>query len=317
MVQWTQDIGDPLMLWRPKVLIIDSNDLDVKKVEELLAKDERYTFRIDRVPSVEEGLESLHSKEYHAVILDLATPPYDGLEALTKLNGEVMKTPIIVLTGGLAEDCTLGHRAVQIGAQDFIHKSELDTRSLVNSIMFAVERQKRLDDVRAELFTDELTQVNNRRGFITLGQQQLKVAKRLGQSAAVLFIDVDNLKPINDLHGHEFGDIALLKVAGALIDTCRDSDIIGRLGGDEFAVFMVDTNITAAEVLKERLYNAINQKRIPECNIKLSASIGVSCYEPGALKNLLEMLADADELMYKQKQDKKRELSLVVEAAGR
>jgi diguanylate cyclase (GGDEF)-like protein len=215
-----------------------------------------------------------------------------------------MSTPVIVLTD--TDDYTIGHRAVQIGAQDYIYKGELGNRSLVSSILFAIERQKRLDDVRAELFIDELTQVNNRRGFITLGQQQLKIAKRLNQSAAVLFVDIDNLKPINDRYGHEFGDIALLKTAGALIDTCRDSDIIGRMGGDEFAVFMVDTNELSAEVLKERLYNAIATKRIPECDLKLAASIGVSCYKPGNLKNLLEMLADADDLMYKQKQERKK-----------
>lgn len=292
------------MLWRPKILIVDSNTEEVTLVEKLLLDDERYTFRIDKASSIEEGLKLMHEKTYHAILLDLSIPPYSGLEALTKLNGEVMSTPVIVITR-VEDNSDLGFRAVQIGAQDFIDKAKLQSSSLVTSIIFAVERQRRMDDIRAELFVDELTRVHNRRGFITLGQQQLKIAKRLNQSAAVLFVDIDSLKPINDIYGHECGDIALLKVASALLSTCRDSDIVGRMGGDEFAIFMVDTNNLAAEVLKDRVSNAVMLQKVPNCDIRLSVSIGVSCYEPGALKNLLEMLADADALMYKQKKIRK------------
>ena len=97
------------MLTRPKVLIINDNPADVALVEEQLSKDERFTFRVDKATSVEEGLELLRSKEFNVILLDLAIHPYNGLEALTKLNGEVMHTPVIVFTGD--EDCSLGHRA--------------------------------------------------------------------------------------------------------------------------------------------------------------------------------------------------------------
>jgi len=291
------------MLWRPKVLIINDDRDESIIIENMLHEDHRYTFRLDIVSSVEEAQENLSNKTYHSILLDLSLPGYSSLEALTKLNGEVMATPVIVMTDG--DDLRLGYRAVQIGAHDFLVKRGLTSQALISAILFSIERQKRLDDVRNELFTDELTQVFNRRGFITLGQQQLKVSKRFDQPAAVLFVDVDDLKPINDDYGHEYGDIALLKVASALLDTTRDADIVGRMGGDEFAVFMPNTDVIQAEKLKDRIYNAIRGKRIPECDIRLSVSIGASCYEAGKLPNLLAMLASADELMYKAKKEKK------------
>jgi len=292
------------MLWRPKVLIINDDQDESTVIENMLLDDHRYTFRIDTVSSVEEAQENLTNKSYHSILLDLSLPGFANLEALTKLNGEVMATPVIVMTDE-KDDFHLGYRAVQIGAHDFLVKEGLTSHALISAILFSIERQKRLDDVRNELFTDELTQVFNRRGFITLGQQQLKVSKRFDQPAAVLFVDVDDLKPINDEYGHEYGDIALLKVASALLDTTRDADIVGRMGGDEFAVFLPNTDVIQAEKLKERINNAIKGKRIPECDVRLSVSIGASCYEAGKLPNLLSMLASADELMYKVKKAKK------------
>lgn len=291
------------MLWRPKVLIINDNLEEMSVTENLLLEEDRYTFRVDKATTVEDSLECLSQKKYNAILLDLGLHGYNGLEALTKLNGEVINTPVIITTE--TNDMSLGHRAIQIGAHDFLEKEGLTSRALVSSILFSIERQKRSDDMRNELFTDELTQVYNRRGFITLGQQQLKIAKRFDQPAAVLFVDIDDLKPINDELGHEYGDMALLKVATGLMETCRDSDIVGRMGGDEFAVFMTNTDILQAEILKDRIYNVIRNKHLPECDIRLSVSIGVSCYEAKKLPTLLSMLAAADELMYKVKKEKR------------
>jgi len=156
---------------------------------------------------------------------------------------------------------------------------------------------------------DELTGLNNRRGFIALSQQQLKLADRNKKELLLFFADVDNLKWINDNHGHYEGDYALIEVARALKDTFRKSDILARLGGDEFAVLVVDAAQFGADVILARLeekLKAFNSK--PRRRYQLSLSIGIVSYDPNQPCSLEQLLFRADKLMYEHKRKKKDNL---------
>ncbi|GAB4155410.1 MAG: hypothetical protein Fur0046_35340 [Cyanobacteria bacterium J069] len=168
------------------------------------------------------------------------------------------------------------------------------------------ERKMAEESVRRLSLTDELTGLHNRRGFFLLAEQQLKLASRLGTDFSVLFIDLDGLKQINDLQGHEAGDAAIRAAAEVLRQTFRESDLLARLGGDEFAVLAPGTS-DDWERLQTRLQTWIarfNQQDHPP--FVLSMSVGSHPYASNETRSLEEILALADMQMYEQKRLKRQ-----------
>jgi len=115
------------------------------------------------------------------------------------------------------------------------------------------ERVRLEEKVQSLLVVDDLTGLYNRRGFFVLAEQQLRIAKRAKRKMFLFFIDVDNLKRINDISGHKEGDIALIDVAGVLKKTFRESDIIARIGGDEFIVLATNSVVESRKFMMKRL----------------------------------------------------------------
>jgi len=153
---------------------------------------------------------------------------------------------------------------------------------------------------------DELTGLNNRKGFITLAEQQLKIARRNMREFSLLFADLDNLKLINDTLGHREGDMALIANANILKNCFRESDIKARLGGDEFTVLIVDCSIETSTALNMRLQENIeefNESR--KASYSLSLSAGLAHYEPRNPCSLNDLLDKADLLMFEHKRSKK------------
>lgn len=152
--------------------------------------------------------------------------------------------------------------------------------------------------------TDQLTGIRNRRGFDELGGKVLEVCRRKGLSAAVITVDVDGMKAINDLRAsHAEGDRALISVADVLCSTFRDSDVVARLGGDEFCVLL--TGAAAADVpgALGRLAVAIAEaNRGDPGSPTLSLSAGWADFDPGADDELADLLVRADQAMYADKE---------------
>jgi len=168
------------------------------------------------------------------------------------------------------------------------------------------EERKQVEEViRNRSITDDLTNLFNRRGFFALAEQQLKIAMRTGREMALLFVDLDKLKWINDTLSHDAGDQALRETAAILKKTFRASDIIARIGGDEFVVLALETPENSAAVLNDHLQANIDaynvQNNLP---YKLSVSLGVARFDPRAPVNLEKLLIQADAVMYAQKKAK-------------
>ena len=167
------------------------------------------------------------------------------------------------------------------------------------------ERKQMEEEIRALSFRDPLTALYNRRGFITLAEQQLKAATRVQRKMLLTFLDVDGLKWINDTLGHEAGDKALVDAAEVLRRTFRESDIIARVGGDEFAVLAIDMTDLDPELLPNRLQRTIDAFNTDESKpYRLSLSWGMTVYEPGTAQSLDQLMSAADALMYAQKKAK-------------
>jgi len=167
------------------------------------------------------------------------------------------------------------------------------------------ERKRMEAEMREMSLRDLLTELYNRRGFITLAEQQIKAANRAQRPLQLTFIDLDRLKWINDTLGHEKGDKVLIDTAHLLRQTFRESDIIARLGGDEFAVLSIDSGEMNHDSVSQRLQQHIDAYNSEESRLyKLSMSWGTVIYHPDSPVSLDLLLSAADELMYTQKKAK-------------
>jgi diguanylate cyclase (GGDEF)-like protein/PAS domain S-box-containing protein len=176
------------------------------------------------------------------------------------------------------------------------------------SLSFAhdiTDRNRMEEEIREMSFRDQMTELYNRRGFITLAEQQFRAASRTQKPMLLTFIDCDGLKWINDTFGHEEGDRALIDTAHILRQTFREADIVARLGGDEFAVLSIDAADGNPDELLKRL--AQNIHAFNETGARpysLSMSWGTAVYDPHAPLSLDALMSAADELMYAQKKEK-------------
>lgn len=168
------------------------------------------------------------------------------------------------------------------------------------------EKAEELTRANAELenlsLVDDLTGLYNRRGFLALARHQSRLALRNHATFAIAFLDLDGLKQINDTHGHQEGDLALVEAASVLKGCFRTSDILARIGGDEFAVFVAET--------EEREMGARIQKRITARNAasdrpyRLSFSMGIVTSGSEENHTIEALLTRADSRMYEQKRKK-------------
>jgi diguanylate cyclase (GGDEF)-like protein/PAS domain S-box-containing protein len=169
-----------------------------------------------------------------------------------------------------------------------------------------ITERKRIEAEMQEMsLRDLLTDLYNRRGFITLAEQQIKAANRAQRPLQLTFIDCDGLKWINDTLGHKEGDKALIETSHILRQTFRESDIIARLGGDEFAILSLDAADMNQEDFSRRLQQHIDAYNAKESRqYKLSLSWGTAVYNPESPISLDELISAADALMYAQKKVK-------------
>lgn len=150
---------------------------------------------------------------------------------------------------------------------------------------------------------DELTGIANRRGFINLAEQTLKMCIREKQSVSLIYFDLDNFKQVNDQFGHAEGDKALKGFAHIMRETFRDSDVYGRIGGDEFVVLLVNTAKSVAEETLVRLHQALaDYNANTQHEYELSCTSGLVNCVADADTTIESMLAEADKLMYDKKQ---------------
>jgi diguanylate cyclase (GGDEF)-like protein len=158
------------------------------------------------------------------------------------------------------------------------------------------------DEAKHQAATDSLTGISNRRHFVEAAERLLAQALRYGRPCALVLIDVDRFKGINDTHGHATGDTVLRTIVAVLGRTLRESDLIGRLGGDEFAALLPETSAAMGLVTGERLRAAVQGERLTgdARDITLSVSVGVAALDETA-RTLDAVFKKADAALYEAK----------------
>ena len=230
-----------------------------------------------------------------------------GLAVMTARRG-APDAAIVAVVPWFDEALFLG--AIRLGAEDCVAAQQLDTPGLLRVLLVAAERHRLTSSLRAAAFTDELTGLYNRRGYVTRAATLLKVADP--KTVWQVFFDVDELKIINDTFGHWAGDRALMEVAAVLRQAFRSTDIVARVGGDEFAVLATAPADASPEAWtarwREPLATLATRKDLP-----LSVSVGLAQPDESGQMTPEDLLTRADTTMYTAKRLRKK----LVDSRGR
>ena len=283
---------------RLRVLLVEDAPADAMLIQEMLGGDpEPARWETAWVRRLSEAVEQLSTGRFDLALVDLSLGDSAGLATCDELLASFPALPVVVLTGDREEGT--GVAAVRRGAQDFLVKGRFDGNLLRRVMRYSLERHRLLQELRAQSLIDPLTGLYNRRGFETVGEQHLRLARRSGKGAFCIFCDVVGLKAINDRQGHAAGDEALRTVAFALGDALRRSDVLARLGGDEFAVLGAETGGGYEATLLARIHEAVFERtRAASLAFSVDVTLGLCRTAAESQAGLRDVLDEADRTMY-------------------
>ena len=215
----------------------------------------------------------------------------------------VTKDPNIRFYIGVPISSSDGHRIGTLCVMDeTVRDPTADELATMCDLAKIVEQEIATSDLA---MTDDLTGLANRRGFFAIANQLHRIADRLEKPMVIFMVDIDNMKEINDTHGHQEGDEVLREVAQAIKHTFRDTDVVARLGGDEFCVAMLGTNESDGLRATQRLERALeSQCRQRPHDYTIALSYGVARHTTDRIALIEKMLDQADQAMYEHKSAK-------------
>ena len=278
-----------------KLLLLEDSPSDADLVQLSLAETAE-PFDVVRAERLAQATDWLASETAGCALVDLSLPDAEGLDVIAALKQAAPELPLVVLSGATDEAVAL--RAVREGAQDYLMKGEATGALVARSIRYAIERKRTEIDLTYRAFHDPLTGLANRR--LLLDRLDHALAHRGGPTCAVLLLDLDGFKPINDELGHDAGDQVLLEVADRLRTTLRPADTKARLGGDEFVVLCEQVELPDARCVAGRLAAAISAPMaVDGRELVVGMSLGLAMADEGS--DASGILAAADRAMYEAK----------------
>jgi len=283
-----------------RVLLVDDDSMDVELVRIALNEVAGEDCALTTVIRLAEARDMVTAAAFDCVLLDLSLPDSMGLDTIAGIVTAAPDLPVVVLTG--LDDELTAMTAVQAGAQDYLTKRSLDGQVLWRTVRYAMERKRAEVVARHNAMHDALTGLPNRVLFLERLSGAMSQPGRDPGHVAVMFIDIDRFKGVNDSLGHAAGDALLIAVARRLENALRPRDLAARFGGDEFVVLCENMpSEFAALAHAERIQAALSVPfEIGETEIWMSASIGIALTSDvvGSPKDLIR---DADRAMYRAK----------------
>ena len=293
------------------ILVVDDNKLNLAAARKVLQD----KYRVIPVMKGEQALTYLESGECDMILLDIIMPDMDGFEVLKKIRAmeKCASIPVIFLTAD--NDARTETRCFQMGAVDFIGKPfvpdvmlsrigrALELEALRRNLADKLEQKTReVSAIKTKARQDALTGLWNR----MYTEEAVNGLLEQGAKGALMMIDIDNFKPINDSYGHIAGDRTLKMFAGILRDLSAEGDVLCRIGGDEFVIFV--RGITSREALSEHANRIIAAfcEKIKEFNFKMNTSISIGIAQtPEERTEFMELYGNADKALYYVKQNGK------------
>jgi diguanylate cyclase (GGDEF)-like protein len=271
-------------------------------LRKLLDAEDSSHFHIAHVTNLDLAAERLSSEPADILVVGLCSGPGQGATFVQAARSAAPDVPMIILADG--ENDSLAIEALRQGVQDFLPKDSLDRETLVRSVRYSMERHRLQKNLQNLSLIDDLTGLHNRRGFMALAEQHLRMIQRKG-AALLVYLDLDDLKLINDTYGHLEGNRALIVAANVLRACFRQSDILARLGGDEFSVLMTDAGQDSDQQVRKRLEHRTDfVNSLASWRFRLSLSIGIADVPVVHQPSLDQLLRAADAQMYEEKRSK-------------
>jgi diguanylate cyclase (GGDEF)-like protein len=278
------------------ILVVDDNADKLGLLEAALTL---AGYNVSTATDGEDALACIESYQPDLIITDVMMPRMDGYELAQRIRANPVTKfiPVIMQTAGgrRIEDL---RRASEVGALGYI-TDPTDLDLLLARTRTLLEFKAYLDVCEEAAFTDHLTGLANRRRFERQLEREVSRTKRFGHPFALLMLDIDHFKLLNDTHGHQAGDDAIRRIGKVLQAGTRGIDVAARIGGEEFAIVLVETSLRGGVEVAERLRAAVTDMEIPQGG-HITASFGVAeC--PSSAQTASEILKAADVALYQAK----------------
>ena len=286
-----------------KILLIEDSPAQQVLIKQMVARFANGPWEIEVADTYATGLKKLLTARHAVCLLDCHLDEgRDGLELLRAARSADVTTPVIVMTADTGTD--IDEAAMEAGAMDFLVKTEFTPVMLERAIRYARKIGGMLQQLGKQATKDELTGLSNRREFDRQLHEEWQRIARFQRSCALVLIDIDFFKKVNDTHGHQVGDIVLKHVASLLAGQVRTVDRLARYGGEEFGLIVIESNRAEAHETVERLRVLLQETPcfIPEKNltIEVTISAGIAAM-PEDADNLDQLIAAADAALYSAK----------------
>ena len=283
------------------ILIVEDDEDDYFILNELLQDALGELRHVQWAEDYESALEYIDAEQYHFYFIDNRLGAHLGLDLIDKIKAQYETAPPIIMLSGV-DDHETDLQAMDKGADDYLIKSQLSAPLLERTIRYSL-KSKQLEEKLAKMaHFDSLTGLYNRSIFNELLTKTIEQSKRLEQKFALVTIDLDNFKFINDNYGHPAGDQLLTKVARRLKHSIRSADIIARLGGDEFSLLLKDVGRNSDFVkLVDTIMDIFSVGfQIDSKEVMATISAGIAIY-PTDASSAPELINRSDRAMYQAK----------------
>jgi two-component system, cell cycle response regulator len=276
-----------------RVLLIDDDHGDQELIKEYLSEPAG-EFLLDCCTNLRDGVEHFDARRPDVLLLDLHLPDSQGLDTFFRLENHAGELPIVIVTG--MDDEATALEAVRRGAQDYLVKGRLNSKTFPTALRYAVARHRSVNKIaRAALF-DRLTGLYNREGFQVFAEQHLKSARRDDHAFFVFFAVLDGLDVINEKFGKGEGDQALSTMAAILRESFRTSDVIARVGSNEFAIIAPDNSDYSPTAVTARLKKSQTYYDAQYNRYRLSISVSATRINPRNFSSTADLIAKADQM---------------------
>ena len=282
------------------ILVIDDDIEDENTTHAMLKEGLGTQFEYTQANLLSDALQYVKDQSFDIILLDLMLPDSLGLDTLRQFRQTQPCAAILIISG--LQDEALSVQAVQNGAQDYLIKGEINSQVLCRAVRYAVERHRVQEQITYQAHYDHLTGLANRGLFHERLHYSIARCNRNDTAIAVLFLDLDHFKTINDTLGHEYGDAVLKTVASRLKKCIREVDTGVRMGGDEFAI-LLDQVLSVEDVgnIAQRLLDLVSEPMIIEDHeLHITGSVGVTIY-PWDCAKAQDLLKHSDTAMYRAK----------------
>lgn len=281
------------------ILLIDDDRLQYRLTQAHFKNFEGEQYGLSWAATYEEGIEKLMSGAFAACLLDYQLGERDGLQLIHEAMSRGCRTPIVFLTAETAQRVDIA--AMNAGALDYLVKGEITPRMIERSLRYALKLAETMEALHRLATRDQLTGLLNRREFERIIFEEEERAQRFGHSLALVMVDIDHFKSVNDTHGHAAGDTVLKEVARRVAAEVRTVDRVVRFGGEELAMILVQTDRAGALEVANRVCTAVELEPIVAGERSVALNITVSAGSaamPEDVSTSLTLLNAADKALY-------------------